>query len=107
MEEKDIEITVIDREGEPHLITIPNGMGFSLMEICKAEGLDVLGTCGGIALCATCHVYIDSSTPLNTPSVDEEMMLDQVNHYKPISRLGCQIKVDAACDGLIARLAPE
>ena len=74
---------------------------------CKASDLPVLGTCGGIALCASCHVYIESETTLIEPSEDEDIMLDQVAYYKSNSRLGCQIRLDESCDGLVVRLAQE
>jgi ferredoxin len=34
-------------------------------------------------------------------------MLDQAFHVKSNSRLGCQIHMNAALEGLIVRLAPE
>ena len=104
---ENIEITVIDRFNEPHLLEVPLGMSLSLMEVCRSYELPVEGLCGGIALCATCQVYIESDHTLPEPTDDEWAMLDQAMHVKDNSRLGCQIKMHLENDGLVVRLAPE
>jgi ferredoxin-2, mitochondrial len=102
-----INLTIIDREGVSHHLEAPTDMNLNLMEVCKSYDLPVEGTCGGMALCASCQVYIESATPLNDLSYDEETMLDQAFHVKHNSRLGCQIPISNELDGLIVRLAPE
>lgn len=102
-----IHITVLDREDTPHQLEAPTDMGLNLMELCKAYELPVEGTCGGMALCATCHVYVLSDHSLPEPSDDELAMLDQAFFVKNNSRLGCQIKLkDEQLDGLKVQLAP-
>lgn len=76
------------------------------MEICKAHELEVEGTCGGMALCASCHVYLESNVDLPAMSEDEEDMLDQAFFVEENSRLACQIPIDIALDGALVRLAP-
>lgn len=100
-------ITIIDRQGTAHKIEAPTDLGLNLMELCKAAELPVEGTCGGMALCASCQVYIESSHNLLERSDDEEAMLDQAFHVKRNSRLGCQIALTEALEGLVVRLAPE
>lgn len=102
-----IKITVIDRNGETHELDAPTDMGMNLMELCKAADLPVEGTCGGMALCASCQVYIESDHALLPKNDDEELMLDQAFYVKDNSRLGCQLKLDDYMNGLIVRLAPE
>ncbi len=102
---EDIIIHLTDREGEEHDIEIPLGVDLNLMEVCKASELDVDGTCGGMALCASCHMYIESEHQLPEASEDEEIMLDQVLFVEDNSRLGCQIKVREEINGLKVRLA--
>jgi ferredoxin len=102
-----ITVNVIDREGEAHILECPEDIALNLMELCKSYELPIEATCGGMALCATCHVYIENDVVLNEPTYDEEMMLDQALNYKPNSRLACQIKVTNAIDGLYIRMAPE
>ena len=101
-----VNIEVIDREGESHLIEAPTDMNFNVMEICKASDLPVEGTCGGMALCASCHVYVLTDHELSDPTEDEEDMLDQAFFVKDNSRLGCQLKITEQMDGLRVELAP-
>ena len=101
-----VNITVIDREGEEHQLEAPTDMNFNLMEICRSYELPVEGTCGGMALCASCHMYVHSDHELPDPSDDEEDMLDQAFFVEDNSRLGCQIKIAEEIDGLKVELAP-
>lgn len=105
IDSNEIKITVIDREGVKHSLTGPTDMNLNLMELCKASDLPVEGTCGGMALCASCHVYIKSDHELNGPSNDEEDMLDQAFFVENNSRLCCQIKLAKNIDGLEVELA--
>jgi ferredoxin-2, mitochondrial len=101
-----IKITIIDREDQPQELDAPIDMGLSIMELCKAYELPVEGTCGGMALCASCHVYVLSDHNLPEPTDDELNMLDSAFFVKDNSRLGCQIKIKEALDGLTLKLAP-
>ena len=104
---KDITITVIDREGERHELLAPTDMAMNIMEVCKAYELPVEGTCGGMALCASCQCYILSDHTLDVKSDDEEAMLAEAFNVRVTSRLGCQIHITEALDGLEIELAPE
>ena len=106
MEEGLIKISVTDREGKEHQLDAPTDMNMNLMEVCKAHELPVEGTCGGMALCASCHVYVHSDHELKAPSDDEEDMLDQAFFVEDNSRLGCQIKMSDEMEGLKVTLAP-
>ncbi len=106
MEDNVIKVTIIDREGEAHVIEAPTDMNFNMMEIAKAEDLPVEGTCGGMALCASCHCYVESDHELNPPSDDEEDMLDQAFFVEDNSRLSCQLRLNNDMDGLVVKLAP-
>ena len=104
----DITVHVIDRQGVHHDLTAPIDMGLNMMELCKASDLPVEGTCGGMALCASCHMYVESEHLSEMPekSEDEEDMLDEAFFVKDHSRLGCQIKLSDRLEGLVVRLAP-
>jgi ferredoxin-2, mitochondrial len=102
-----IKINVIDRAGHKHHLDVPTDMNLNLMEVCKSYDLPVEGTCGGMALCASCHVYVDSHHHLAEPSDDELLMLDQTFDVLRNSRLGCQIRMTDHLNGLTVRLAPE
>jgi 2Fe-2S ferredoxin len=107
MMENSVNITVLDREGGEHLLAGPLDLNMNLMELCKAYELPVQGTCGGMALCSTCHVYILSDNMLPGMSEDEENMLDQAFFVKDNSRLGCQLPIKPNLEGLKVQLAPE
>lgn len=101
-----IKIIVIDRDGIESTIEAPTDMNLNLMEVLKGSGYEIEGTCGGMALCSTCHVYVLSDHELNELTEDEEDMLDQAFDVEDNSRLGCQIKIYPQLDGLEVRLAP-
>lgn len=106
MDENNIHITIIDRDEVEHPIEVPTDMNLNVMETAKASDLPVEGTCGGMALCASCHCYVLSDHELPPASEDEEDMLDQAFFVEENSRLGCQIKISDNIDGLIVKLAP-
>lgn len=110
--EQDIKITIIDRQGETHVIDAPTDMGMSVMEIVRAYELapeGTIGICGGMAMCASCQCYVLNEEDVTLPEMsdDEQAMLDDAQHVKPNSRLGCQLHVDLALEGLIIELAPH
>jgi len=100
-----ITITVIDREDNEHVLDAPTDMAMNVMEVCKSYELPVEGTCGGMALCASCHCYVLSDHELPAPSDDEEDMLDQAFFVENNSRLGCQLRINDSLDGLKVKLA--
>ena len=63
---QDITIHLTDRDGEVHKLIAPIDMQMNLMEICKTYELPVEGTCGGMAMCASCQCYIESDQPEET-----------------------------------------
>jgi ferredoxin len=101
-----IKVTVVDREGEVHELDAPTDMGMNMMELCKSAELPVEGTCGGMAMCASCHMYVKSDHDLPEKSDDEEDMLDEAFNVTGESRLGCQIHLADDLDGLVVHLAP-
>ena len=107
MENPNVMITIIDREGNSQTYEAPTDMNMNLMEFCKAVELPVKGECGGMAMCATCQVYVESETDLPEKSESEMDMLDQAFFVKENSRLGCQIHLHENLKGLVVRLAPE
>lgn len=82
----------------------------SVMQAALANNVSgIIGECGGQAMCATCHVYVDADALGDLPDTtdDEDAMLDMVAcERRPNSRLSCQIEVTDERDGLIVDL-PE
>lgn len=108
METNDISIQVEDRQGNIATLTAPTDMGLSLMEFLKASEYDILATCGGMALCATCCVdVLEGEEKLGEMTDDEYAMLDTLPDLLPNSRLACQLQLNPAMDGLKVRLHAE
>jgi len=106
----DINITIIDREGQSHDVKAPTDMAMNLMELVRSYELapeGTIGVCGGMAMCASCQCYIQSDTPLPKMEMDEEAMLAEAFFVKENSRLGCQIPLTPELEGLTVELAPE
>ena len=82
-------------------------MNMNLMEACKSYELPVEGICGGMAMCASCQVYVNSENLLEIISEEEKAMLSEAFHIKSNSRLGCQIPITEDLNGLVFEIAPE
>ncbi|MEH2565511.1 2Fe-2S iron-sulfur cluster-binding protein [Bradyrhizobium sp. AZCC 2289] len=84
--------------------------GESVMMAAIRHGVDeIVAECGGNAMCATCHVYVDDRWigRLAAVSDEEDALLDgTASARQPGSRLSCQIKITPELDGLVLRL-PE
>ena len=105
--EKDVNIIITDRQGKDHEILAPVDMSMNLMEVCKVNELAVDGTCGGMAMCASCQCYILSNHVLPKKTEDEEAMLSEALYVKSNSRLSCQIQIEKKLEGLRIELAPD
>ena len=103
----DVNIRIKDREGVIHKVVAPTDMAMNLMEVCKAYELPVEGTCGGMAMCASCQCYVISNHKLAKMQDEEEAMLSEAFFVKDNSRLGCQIPITPQLEGLEVELAPE
>jgi 2Fe-2S ferredoxin len=99
-------MTFVERNGNARTVDAP--LGLSVLEIAHKHGVDIEGACEGSLACSTCHVIIDPTwfDKLAKPTEDEEDMLDLAFGLEQTSRLGCQIVMTAALDGLVVKL-PE
>lgn len=105
MEENNILIHVQEPDGSRTELEAPVDMGLSLMEYLKACEYDILATCGGMALCATCCVdVLEGEENLNEMTDDEYAMLDTLPDLLPNSRLACQLQLNQAMNGLVVKL---
>jgi len=94
----------IERDGSRREVDAPNGL--SVLEIAHKHGVDIEGACEGSLACSTCHVVVDGAwfKKLSSPTEDEEDMLDLAFGLTETSRLGCQIVMTDALDGLVVKL---
>ena len=97
-------MTFIERNGQPREVNAP--LGLSVLEVAHKHDVDIEGACEGSLACSTCHVIIDPAwfDKLTPPTEDEEDMLDLAFGLEQTSRLGCQIVITEALDGLVVRL---
>lgn len=101
-------ITFIEANGREHAVDAQPGR--SVMEAAVDQQIPgIVGECGGSAMCATCHVYVQSPGPeLLTPVRPEEQTMLEFTACERLanSRLSCQLKVTEALAGAVFRL-PE
>ena len=103
----DVKIHVTDRQGKVQIISGPTDISLNLMELLKIHEYPVEGTCGGMALCASCHIFVHSSNLLPEISSSEQAILDDNWNCKDNSRLACQIPINENIDLLKIELAPK
>ncbi|GGO80183.1 2Fe-2S iron-sulfur cluster-binding protein [Wenjunlia tyrosinilytica] len=101
-------VVYVHPDGSQDRLDVPEGT--SVMQAAVAQGIvGIVAECGGSAMCATCHVYVDPPDAESLPAVgaDEDEMLDcTACPREPGSRLSCRIVLTADLDGLTVRL-PE
>jgi 2Fe-2S ferredoxin len=97
----------IETDGNRKEVDAP--VGLSVMEIAHRHGVEIEGACDGSLACSTCHVIVEPawSGKLDEASEDEEDMLDLAFGLEETSRLGCQIIMSEALDGLTVKLPAE
>lgn len=97
-------MTFTEADGTEHVVDAPDGL--SVLEIAHRNKLDLEGACEGSLACSTCHVVVDAEwfDRLPEPTEDEEDMLDLAFGLTRTSRLGCQLIMTPALDGLKVRL---
>ena len=94
----------IERDGTQKEVEAP--LGLSVLEIAHRNSVDIEGACEGSLACSTCHVIVDGAWfgKLAKPTEDEEDMLDLAFDVQETSRLGCQLIMTDALDGLVVKL---
>jgi ferredoxin len=86
--------------------TVEAAPGSRLLDVAQAAGQPLEGACEGALACSTCHVIVSEEDfgRLNAATDAEEDMLDLAFGLTHTSRLGCQIIMSAALDGLTVSL---
>jgi 2Fe-2S ferredoxin len=101
-------VTFIFADGKGRDIQAKTGQ--TLLQVAQQNGIDEIeGACGGEMACATCHVIVDPEWygQLPPPVHDETDMLDLASGLTRTSRLGCQIRLTEALNGLKVKLPPN
>jgi ferredoxin, 2Fe-2S len=99
-------ITFIHCDGRQERVNATDG-GSAMVAAARHGISGIIAECGGNAMCATCHVYVDESWIARLPAIsdEEDALLDGAAAERlSNSRLSCQIKMVGELDGLIFRL---
>jgi len=99
-----VKVTFRNTDGSDHMVETEAGV--TVLQLAQEQGLDIEGACEGNMACSTCHVIVDNAhfKLLPEASHEEEEMLDLAAGLKATSRLGCQLVVNEAMDGVILSL---
>lgn len=85
--------------------------GASAMRAAFVHGVDgIAAECGGAAMCATCHVYVEPDhVALLEPmdEIEDEMLDSTATERTACSRLSCQIRMTDRLDGLVLHVPAE
>ncbi|KAJ1197223.1 hypothetical protein NDU88_001085 [Pleurodeles waltl] len=104
-----ITVHYINRDGER--LTAAAKEGESFLDVVMKQNLDIegYGACEGTLACSTCHLIFEQKIYDQLDSVtDEEMdMLDLAYGLTDTSRLGCQVCLKKAMDGLTVRVPTD
>ena len=100
-------MTFVHADGREQVCEAPEGL--SVLEVAHRNLIDLEGACEGSMACSTCHVVVDPDwfDKLEPAVEEEEDMLDLTFGLKRTSRLGCQIRMTAALNGLVVTLPKE
>lgn len=100
-------VIFIERDGTRREVAYRDGE--SLMQAGTRAGIDgIIGECGGSCMCATCHVYMSDDDYARLPApedMEREALEFTAVKVMPTSRLGCQVTLGAATDGLVVAVA--
>ncbi|EIM75396.1 rhodocoxin [Nitritalea halalkaliphila LW7] len=103
------QITYIDSDGNKHQVELP--LGATIMEGAVQNDIKgIIAECGGSCMCATCHCYIGEKYLDKLPEMEEEedeMLEGAVAPRTERSRLGCQVRISNALDGLVVEIPQE
>lgn len=85
--------------------------GGNIMRAAVANSIaGIVGECGGQAMCATCHVYVNPEDAASLPelSEDEDEMLDCTTAERTEnSRLGCQVSLGGTLQSIRVAVPSE
>ncbi len=103
----DLTFSVRDDNGEHAVAAAADG---SLLQALQEAGIAIGAVCGGSLLCGTCHVYVvpGGDEPAGAPGAGEVDLLELSGFYRPgLSRLACQVPLDARLLGCRIEVAPD
>jgi 2Fe-2S ferredoxin len=100
-----VNVTYVDAQGALYEVQVPEGT--TVMEAAITNEVpSIVGFCGGMCACGTCHCYPAAAWADRLPPKDdnEKDTLARVADRRAASRLGCQIRLDGTLNGLVVEL---
>lgn len=101
-----VKLKFIDSSGNEH--TVDADEGETLMQVATANSISGIdGDCGGCCACGTCCMQFPETVfeQLGELADDELGVLEFVESDQQHVRLGCQIEVSSALDGVVIKVA--
>ncbi len=102
-------VTYVSSEGEREEVDL--AAGTTVKDGALENGVEgIVAECGGNAMCATCHIYVDESWIERLPErsdVEDELLDSTACERSDTSRLSCQIRMTDELDGLVVHLPEE
>ncbi len=102
----DVRIFVQEPDGTQAEWLAPTDMNLNLMEFLKGNDYPIEAICGGMALCATCHIEVLEGK-VGALTDNEAAMLDTLFNTVPNSRLACQVRLKPEINNWLIRLKGE
>lgn len=99
-------VTFVLPDGSERTLSVAGGTSVMLAAV-DNDLPGIVGECGGCASCATCHVWVDDAWIGRLPpadAVEDDLLGFSEAERRPTSRLGCQIELTDALDGLRVRI---
>lgn len=99
-------ITYVQPDGSRYSIEAPVGANV-MLEASMAGIAGILAECGGSAMCATCHVYLQddcASQVSETSTVELEMLSSVSSEKRPSSRLSCQLILNESASEVVVQI---
>jgi 2Fe-2S ferredoxin len=99
-----ITVTFVDHDGATRTVEVAEGT--SVMAAAVDHGVPGIdGDCGGNCICGTCHVFVapEWRAAAGGRNGQEAEMVELIEGSDGSSRLGCQIRLTPAHDGIVVR----
>jgi 2Fe-2S ferredoxin len=92
------EVQFTDHLGNTRIVQAE--IGDHVMQLATRNGVPgIVGECGGVLSCATCHVFVDEEQLHTFPPIsdmEDELLDGTMQDREPNSRLSCQLVVDGS-----------
>ncbi|KAL4470184.1 hypothetical protein ABPG74_011795 [Tetrahymena malaccensis] len=98
-DDKKISFYFVNKDGKQ--VEVKAKEGENILEIAHQNEIDLEGACEMSLACSTCHVILEDKiyNNIDSPTMEEEDLLDLAYGLTDTSRLGCQVKVSKQFEG--------